>query len=59
MSDFRCPQCNKFVGKVRAHVKGLGEPEYIESVEGVCKKHGKVEPVGDWGWEDFYPEGNL
>lgn len=47
----KCPACAKFLAKVNASVNLNGD---ILKVEGICKKHGVVEPT-DWDYEDFFP----
>lgn len=54
---FHCPECHRFVGKivgfVGMHMDGYGG-YYVKKVEGTCKVHGRVEAVGDFGWEEVF-----
>jgi hypothetical protein len=61
VSRAQCGVCGRFVKDVRATVGGLGEPEYIERVTGLCSVHGEVDAEREpgWSWEDFYPEPNA
>ncbi len=55
MGDFRCPECNRYLARVRAWIWG-GRDGHIDHVMGTCKRHGRVQAVGDFSFEDFYPE---
>ena len=54
--------CGRFVADVEATVATFGgEPEYIKTVEGTCKVHGRTEAflaydgeLHGWAWEDFF-----
>jgi hypothetical protein len=49
-------ECGWFLSDVRARVRIFaGEADGIDSVWGTCKRHGKVEALSDWAWEDFFP----
>ncbi len=48
----KCPECGRFIKDVVANINELTDE--IEEVEGICSKHGKVNPT-DWECEDFYP----
>lgn len=47
----KCPECGKFLKQVEATINGANE---VVKVEGICKKHGVVEPTG-WDYETFFP----
>lgn len=57
MTFARCPSCGRFCSDVVATVVGVGEPERIDAVRGICRRHGLVD-LSDtpWCWEDFFPE---
>ncbi len=55
---FRCPICNRFLAKVRATAGYFPYGCALDKVMGVCKVHGEVEAIGEYGWDDFkWPEG--
>jgi hypothetical protein len=45
----KCPVCGRFIADVAAQINYALD---IIKVEGICRKHGVVQPE-DWEYEDF------